>query len=81
MEAKREAPTEDDVTKIVGVGKEKVKPGEMAGAASPQYPESKRPLQVMEGRDVLELTKLFGSDNSSKFTNGVLGSVCSPVSR
>jgi len=62
IEAKREAPREDDLAKISGVGKEKAKPGEMAGVASP--PESKRPLQVLVGRDVLELASAFKNDLS-----------------
>ena len=65
IEAERQAPTEDDLAKISGAGKEKAKPGEMAGAASSQYPESKHPLQVMIGRDVLALAATF-KDNLSK---------------
>jgi len=54
-EAKREEPT-------AGVGREEAKPGETAGVASPA--ENKRPLQVLIGRDVLELAATFKRDLS-----------------
>lgn len=63
-EAKREAPTEEDLAKKLGVGEEKARPSDVAGAPSPQFPESKHPLQVLVGRDVLELAATFNDDLS-----------------
>jgi hypothetical protein len=62
-QAKREAPPEDDVAKISGVGKEEAKPGKIAGGAGP--PESKPPLQeFLVERGVLKLAAKF-KDNLS----------------
>ena len=62
-QAEREAPTEDDIAKISGVGKDEAKPSEIAGGAS--LPESKHPLQeFLEERGVLALAATVKDDLS-----------------
>jgi hypothetical protein len=62
-QAEREAPTEDDIAKISGVGKEEAKPSKIAGGAS--LPESKRPLQeFLEEKGVLALAATVKDDLS-----------------
>jgi len=63
-QAKREAPPEDDVAKISGVGKEETKPSKIAGGASLPA-ESKRPLQeFLEEKGVLALAATVKDDLS-----------------
>ena len=57
-----EAPAREEVARIPDAGKEKAKLGEVDNVASP--PESKRPFQVLIGKDVLELAARFKDDLS-----------------